>query len=71
MLFGIIEGSVTTWLTVRFNENNNYFDVTVRDRIRFLVFASWWTVFVCSVYGILFVHSSSGVLTSVLSHGAL
>jgi len=69
VLFGIIEGSVTTWLTVQFNANNNYLDVAVRDRIRFLVFASWWTVFFCSMYGALFVHSPTGIMTSALSHG--
>lgn len=56
---------------MQFNDNNNYFDVTVRDRIRFLVFASWWTVLFCSLYGLLFVRSSIGLLLSVMSHGVL
>jgi len=69
VFFGIIEGSVSTWLTVRFNEHNNYLTIELRDRVRFLVFTSWWTVFFCSIYGTLFVHSSGGILTSVASHG--
>jgi len=70
VFFGIIEGSITTWLTVKFNENNNYLNVSVRDRVRFLVFASWWTVLFCSIYGILFARTSGGILTSVASHSA-
>ena len=56
---------------MRFNENDNYLDVAVRDRIRFLLFISWWTVFFCSIYGILFALSSSNALISVASHGVL
>ncbi|PVF96599.1 hypothetical protein CPB86DRAFT_786818 [Serendipita vermifera] len=70
ILFGIIEGSVTTWLIVQFNRYHSYPSVSIRDRIGFLVFTSWWTIFFSSTYLLLFVHSAStgSALTSVASH---
>ncbi|PVF91932.1 hypothetical protein CPB86DRAFT_744988 [Serendipita vermifera] len=70
ILFGIVEGAVTTWLTVHFNRNHNYGSVAIRDRVRFLVFTSWWTVFFSFIYLLLFLHSAStgSALTSVASH---
>ena len=55
-----------------FNRHHDYLNVGVRDRVRLLVFASWWTVLFALVYGALFLHSASGsILTSVASHGIL
>lgn len=70
IFFGIIEGAITTWLTVMYNNYNNYDSVSIRDRIRLLCFTSWWTVFFSFIYLLLFLHSAStgSILTSVASH---
>ena len=40
VFFGIIEGSITTWLTVNYNRKHNYGSISIRDRVRLLVFTS-------------------------------
>ncbi|CAG7846982.1 SubName: Full=Uncharacterized protein {ECO:0000313/EMBL:CCA70702.1} [Serendipita indica DSM 11827] len=70
ILFGIVEGAITTWLTVKYNRNHNYGSISIRDRVRLLVFTSWFTVLFSFIYLLLFLHSAStgSVLTSVASH---
>ncbi|KAK7464230.1 hypothetical protein VKT23_006396 [Stygiomarasmius scandens] len=69
IVFGIIELALSAWLTSRFNARHDYSSLTERDRVRFVLFASCWTVVLGLFYGILFWHSSTGsVLTSVASH---
>ncbi|KAI0706158.1 hypothetical protein BC835DRAFT_1260474 [Cytidiella melzeri] len=67
----IIELAITSWLVSRFNAHHNYFSTDERDRTRFLLFASIWTIFFSFLYMLLFLHSASSgsVLTSVGSHG--
>jgi len=71
IFLAIIEGSIATWLAVRFNQHHNYSSTSVRDRARFLAFVSWWTVFFSIWFLVLFLHSASSgsVLTSVGAHG--
>ncbi|TDL28089.1 hypothetical protein BD410DRAFT_343691 [Rickenella mellea] len=71
IFFAIIQASLATWLTQRFNQHHNYLSVSVRDRTRFLLFTGWWTVFFSLWYLVLFWHAPSqgSVLTSVGSHG--
>ncbi|THH13686.1 hypothetical protein EW146_g6573 [Bondarzewia mesenterica] len=70
ILFGIIELAIASWLTSRFNLRHDFPSLAVRDRTRFIIFASSWTIFFSFLYGILFLHSSStgSLLTSVASH---
>ncbi|PVF96598.1 hypothetical protein CPB86DRAFT_786817 [Serendipita vermifera] len=70
IVFGMVEGAVTTWLTIQFNRIRSYESVSIRDRIRFLAFTSWSTVAFSFIYLLLFVHSAStgSALTSVFSH---
>jgi len=69
IFFGIIEGSIATWLTVMYDAQANYPSLDVRDRTRFILFTSWWTVLGSIILGLLFWHSSAGsILTSVASH---
>ncbi|KAJ7511685.1 hypothetical protein B0H11DRAFT_2268733 [Mycena galericulata] len=59
IFYGIIELSLAAWLTC----------FTERDRVRFTLFTSTWTVVFSALFLILFAHSTSGsILTSVLSH---
>lgn len=64
--------SISAWLTSRFNSHHNFFNTSERDRTRFLLFTSIWTVVFSAVYTMLFFHSPDGsFLTSVGSHGIL
>lgn len=48
---------------------HDYFSLTERDRVRYTLFASIWTVVFSFLYLVLFMHSATGsVLTSVASH---
>ncbi|KZV85400.1 hypothetical protein EXIGLDRAFT_234889 [Exidia glandulosa HHB12029] len=70
IFLAIVEGSLATWLTVKYNAHHDYPNKSTRDTTRFLVFASWWTVLFSFIFAGLFFHSSTGsVLTSVASHG--
>ncbi|KAK7695203.1 hypothetical protein QCA50_002393 [Cerrena zonata] len=54
ILFGIIEIAISAWLTSRFNAHHNYISTGVRDRTRFLLFTSLWTVVFSVLYTLLF-----------------
>ncbi|KAI0803299.1 hypothetical protein BC629DRAFT_118256 [Irpex lacteus] len=71
IVFAIIELAVSAWLVSRFNAHHNYFSTDERDRTRYLLFTSIWTVFFSALYSLLFFHSAANgsVLTSVGSHG--
>ncbi|KAH7920942.1 hypothetical protein BV22DRAFT_1132678 [Leucogyrophana mollusca] len=68
IFFSIIELAISAWLTSRFNAHNNYFNLAERDRTRFLLFTSIWTVFFSGLYMFFFFFSPSGVMSSVASH---
>ncbi|KAJ8508626.1 hypothetical protein ONZ45_g9121 [Pleurotus djamor] len=69
ILFGIIELSISAWLTSRYSARHDYFSLTLRDRVRFTLFTSIWTVVFSIAYLVLFWHSATGsILTSVASH---
>ncbi|KAF9007954.1 hypothetical protein BDQ17DRAFT_1539681 [Cyathus striatus] len=69
ILFAIIELSISAWLVSRFNAHHNYQNTTERDRVRYVLFCSTWTVVFSCLYLVLFLHSATGsVLTSVASH---
>ncbi|KZT54708.1 hypothetical protein CALCODRAFT_456361 [Calocera cornea HHB12733] len=70
VFFGIIEGSLSTWLISQYDKYNDYPSRAIRDRTGLTAFTSWWTVFFGIVYLVLFLHSAStgSLLTSVTSH---
>ncbi|KAJ7157424.1 hypothetical protein C8R46DRAFT_1114477 [Mycena filopes] len=69
ILFGIIELSLSAWLTSQFNRFHNERTLSERDRVRFTLFASTWTIVWAALLLILFAHSATGsMLTSVLAH---
>ena len=64
--------AISGWLVGMYNSHHNYLSLSVRDRSRYILFTSCWTVFFSLFYLALFLHSSSGsVVTSVLSHSVL
>ncbi|KAF9061439.1 hypothetical protein BDP27DRAFT_1301112 [Rhodocollybia butyracea] len=68
ILFGIIALSLSAWLTARFNRFNDFTDISERDRVRFTLFASIWTVVTTALFGGLFWVSPEGAMTSILVH---
>jgi hypothetical protein len=59
-------------LTSQFNKHNNQLNNSERDRVRFTLFASTWTIAFSALFLMLFVHSATGsILTSVLAHFVL
>ncbi|KAJ7236092.1 hypothetical protein B0H12DRAFT_1204545 [Mycena haematopus] len=74
IFFGIVE--LTTFsarpfrlVNVAFNKFHNEQTIDERDRVRFTLFASIWTVVFSALFLILFMHSPNGsMLTSVLAH---
>jgi len=66
--FGIIEGCITSWLVARYNQHG-YPDHSFRDRLRFGVFTSWWTVVFSALYMVFFLLGIGGVVSSIASHG--
>ncbi|KAI0673934.1 hypothetical protein C8Q78DRAFT_661244 [Trametes maxima] len=71
ILFSIIELAISAWLVSRFNLRHDYLSIDVRDRTRFLLFTSCWTIFFSLFYFALFLHSpSGGIMTSIVSHAA-
>jgi len=71
IFFGFIELSISAWLVSRFNANHNYVSTIERDRVRYLLFVSSWTIFFSFLFLILFLHSAStgSIMTGVGSHG--
>jgi len=53
-----------------YNSNNSYPSNSARDRLRFLVFTSWWTVVFTAVYLACFLTGALSFLTSIASHAA-
>ncbi|KAF8899319.1 hypothetical protein BD779DRAFT_1465255 [Infundibulicybe gibba] len=69
IFFAIIELALAAWLTSRFNAHHNYLNISERDRVRFILFCSTWTIAFSTFYLVLFLHSPGGsVLTSIASH---
>ena len=62
--------AISAWLVAKYEAHNNYPSIGVRDRTRFLLFTSSWTIFFSMFYLILFLHSAStgSIMTSVASH---
>ncbi|KAF8191642.1 hypothetical protein K438DRAFT_1675742 [Mycena galopus ATCC 62051] len=69
IFFGVVELALSAWLTSKFNMLHNQRSLSERDRVRFTLFTTTWTIFSSGLLLILFWHSSDGsILTSVLSH---
>ncbi|RDB24337.1 hypothetical protein Hypma_008463 [Hypsizygus marmoreus] len=69
IVLSIIELSISAWLTSRFNTRHDYRNTSERDRVRYILFCSIWTIVFSTFYLVLFLHSATGsVLTSVASH---
>lgn len=64
----IIVLSISAWLTSCFTVDDNYFSLAERDRTRFLLFTSAWTIVFSVLYMLFFFYLPGSVLGSVGSH---
>ncbi|WVQ80583.1 hypothetical protein IAT38_002688 [Cryptococcus sp. DSM 104549] len=67
-LFALIEGCITAWLVSRYNDHDTYPSNSYRDRLKFLVFVSWWTVAFTAAYIVAFLLAFSSFISSIASH---
>jgi len=71
-ILAIAELSISALVVARFNSHHNYDSISERDRIRYVLLASCWTVFFCSTYIILVRRDGTrSFMTSASSHGTL
>jgi len=70
IFFGVIEVSISAWLTAKYGKHHNATRSSQVIRTHFILFASCWTVVMSAIYlGVFQVFWSSGFLfTSVASH---
>ncbi|AFR95104.1 hypothetical protein J008_02965 [Cryptococcus neoformans] len=71
LVFAIIEGCITAYLVAQFNDDNSYPSHSYRDRLKFLVFTSWWTVVFAAAYMAAFLAAASNFVSSIASHLAV
>jgi len=69
ILFSIVTLSDAAFLVSRFNSRHNFTNLGERDRVRFILFTSIWTLVTAPIYMVLFLVAPVGhPLTSVASH---
>ncbi|AAW42957.1 expressed protein [Cryptococcus deneoformans JEC21] len=71
LLFAIIEGCITAYLVAQFNDDDTYPSHSYRDRLKFLVFTSWWTVVFAAAYMAAFLAAAGSFVSSIASHLAI
>ncbi|KAF9513013.1 hypothetical protein BS47DRAFT_1010540 [Hydnum rufescens UP504] len=71
IVLAIIEMSIAGFLTSRYNTHHNFPSTSLRDRARYLLFVSIWTIIFGAFYIVIFLTSGTGgsILASVASHG--
>ncbi|BEI82955.1 hypothetical protein CcaverHIS002_0308230 [Cutaneotrichosporon cavernicola] len=67
LLLAVIEGCITAFLVSRNNSDDWWVGSSLHGRTRFLLFTSWWTVVLNSIY-LAFFFVSGPWFSSVLSH---
>ncbi|KAK8858478.1 hypothetical protein IAR55_002705 [Kwoniella newhampshirensis] len=67
-LFALIEGCVTSWLVSRYNDHDTYPSHSYRDRLKFLVFVSWWTFVFSAGYIAAFLLAYESFFSTIASH---
>ena len=58
-------------MTAKYNDNHNFPNTAVQDRVRYILFASIWTVVLGSMYLTLFIFMAGNVFASIASHFVL
>lgn len=60
--------SLAAWLVGRFNSHHNYNSNTERDRVRYMLFVSLWTLILTPIYAVMFWRASKSAFSSIASH---
>ncbi|KAL9716713.1 hypothetical protein Ac2012v2_001166 [Leucoagaricus gongylophorus] len=60
--------AISGWLVSRFNDHHNYRNLGERDRVRYFLFVSAWTVLFAPLFVFLFLLARYSVASSVLSN---
>ncbi|KAF9449984.1 hypothetical protein P691DRAFT_508254 [Macrolepiota fuliginosa MF-IS2] len=66
--FSVITLAISGWLVARFNSHHNYRSKGERDRVRYFLFVSSWTVLLLPFLMTLFMIARNSIGASVLSH---
>ncbi|KAI0321271.1 hypothetical protein OF83DRAFT_1100554 [Amylostereum chailletii] len=69
LIIAIIELAISAFLTARFNQYHNFLSTGVRDRVRFLLFTSIWTIVFAPFFMGMFFAAPGSIFASVASHG--
>jgi hypothetical protein len=62
---------IAAWMTAKYNANHNFPDTSLQDRVRYILFASIWTILLGSVYLALFIFMAGNKIASIGSHFVL
>jgi len=68
VVIAIIETCIAAWITAKYNANHNSPNSGLQARVRYILFASIWTVLLGSVYLALFIFMAGNKITSIGSH---
>jgi hypothetical protein len=68
VLAAIIEMCIAAWITAKYNANHNFPNSDLQARVRYILFASIWTVVLGSMYLVLFIFMTGHKIASVGSH---
>ncbi|KAF7783879.1 hypothetical protein Agabi119p4_44 [Agaricus bisporus var. burnettii] len=67
-VFGVITLSISGWLVSRYENLNNFESLAERDRVRYFLFVSAWTVLLTPIVMSLFTFARRSKASSVLVH---
>jgi len=68
VVIAIIEMCISAWITAKYNTLHNFPNSDLQARVRYILFASIWTVLLSSAYLVLFITMAGNVIASVASH---
>lgn len=59
---------IAAWMTAKYNANHNFPNSAIQARVRYVLFASIWTILLGSMYLTLFIFMAGNVIASIASH---
>jgi len=68
VVISIIEMSISAWITAKYDTLYNFPTFDLQARVRYILFASVWTVLFSSAYLALFITMAGNVIASIASH---
>jgi len=68
IVIAIIEMCIAAWITAKYNDNQNFPSSDFQARVRFVLFASVWTIVLGSMYMASFITMTESKISSIASH---